>query len=220
MQIRRSGDPGCHVATDVQHGGHRVSNRRQGKTIGLGPPKDAQWMWLEPRMLQSQTYQALGVNARRILDFLMCESCLHGGLENGNLCAPYAQLGKQGCTVDDVRKGLEELYVTGFIDQRVAGQRIAGGGDPARYALTWMPAVAPTAKDALPAVGLAYRKAQLIPATGRWEKVIGELHREGIGGVRETRSWLKLQTVAFSRSQRAKAREQRKQAVTPHMQAA
>lgn len=197
-----------------------MSNRRQGKTIGLGPPQGAPWLWLEPRMLQSQTYQSLGINARRILDFLICENCHHGGLENGNLCAPYAQLSKQGCTVDDVRKGLEELYVTGFIDLRAAGQRIAGGGDPARYALTWMPAIAPTANDTLPAVGVAYRRAQLVPATGRWERVISELHRQGIAGVRQTRSWLKDQTVSFSRSQKAKAREEQKQALTPQMRAA
>jgi hypothetical protein len=39
-------------------------------------------------LLQSPTYQALTISARRCLDFLMVEHLTHGGAETGNLLAP------------------------------------------------------------------------------------------------------------------------------------
>jgi len=176
-------------------------------------------------MTRSQTFQSLGITARRILDFLIIENTGHGGLENGNLCAPYEQLGEWGCTEDDVRKGLEELYLTGFVEQRVVGYRIAGGGDPSRYALTWMPAVAASAND-VHDLTVAARRSRLVPPSHPWLKVVDRLQKSGIVGTRATRAWLREETKHLSRAARAKQRAEEKlageenQNVTPHMRAA
>jgi hypothetical protein len=43
-------------------------------------------------MISSLTFRALGIHARRILDFLQVEHAAHGCKENGNLGATYRQL--------------------------------------------------------------------------------------------------------------------------------
>lgn len=67
------------------------------------------------------------------------EHASHAGRENGNFAATYQQLKTWGVTAADVRKGLAELYATSFVQQTRQGLRQAGGGEPSRYALTWLP---------------------------------------------------------------------------------
>jgi hypothetical protein len=148
-------------------------------------------------MTGSITYQALGISARRILDFLLHEHASHGGRENGNLAAPYLQLERWGVTAADVRKGFAELIATGFVVVNKQGLRVAGGGTPSRYALTWLPTLAGTPSEQ--------------PPSHRWQEVIQQLGRDGVGSAVEARKWLRRQTEGSRRGQR-------KRKPTPHLQ--
>jgi hypothetical protein len=135
-------------------------------------------------MLGSITYQALGVSARRVLDFLLHEHMSHGGQENGRLAAPYRQLVRWGVTRADIAQGLEELIVAGFVRKTQHGMRTEGG-PPSRFALTWLPT------DGWDPVK---RPGQGAPATHDWLAVIGRLDKRHVGNVRAARKWLKEET--------------------------
>ena len=103
-------------------------------------------------------------------------------------------------TAADVRKGLQELYVTGFVRLTRQGLRQAGGGEPSRYALTWLPTLAASPNE--------------LPPTHEWTKVIEQLHQKKIGTVRSVRQWLKRETEQSKRGAAKRARQE----ATPHLQ--
>lgn len=179
---------------------------KAGKTNSMRPPEGQQWFWMTKAMLGSRTFQALPLNARRILDFLIYENVSHAGTENGRLGATYAQLNAWGCTNDDIRRGLEALYVTGFVDLTYQGHQIASGGEFSRYGLTWLPTVSE-------APG-----APMNPPTHRWLKVIERLSAERVTDARATRAWIKLKTEHLGRGWMK--REEEKRTSTPQMRAA
>jgi len=148
-------------------------------------------------MMGTMTFRALSIHSRRILDFLMFENASHAGMENGNLGATYRQLAAWGVTAADVRKGFEELFVTGFVELTKQGARQAGGGEPSRYALTWLPTLHGTV-DAMP------------PAH-TWLRVNKRLYDEGRRDLSAVKSWLKGQTALHRR------RLAKKQNLTPHL---
>lgn len=156
-----------------------------GKTGGARPPESEPWFWMTRVMIGSLTYQALSINARRILDFLLYEHMSHGGQENGQLHAPYRQLERWGVTKSNISAGLEELIATGFVRKTVQGMRMEGG-EGSRYALTWLPTLG---------YDPARRKTEHgAPPTHDWQKVISKLHAQRVGDVRDVRSWLKAET--------------------------
>ena len=55
-----------------------------------GPPKGEPWVWLTRDLLRSQAWRGLGINARRLVDFLLIEYMNHGGKRNGHLLAVAA----------------------------------------------------------------------------------------------------------------------------------
>jgi hypothetical protein len=128
-------------------------------------------------MLGSITFRALGIHARRNLDFLLYEHGSHGGRENGNLTAPYLQLETWGATPADIRKGFAELDVCGFVDVTVQGLRQSGGGAPSRYALTWLPT--------------QFGKPFANPPTQRWQGVLEHLNSIGVGSVVDAKKWVR-----------------------------
>jgi hypothetical protein len=149
-------------------------------------------------MLGTITFRALGIHARRILDFLLYEHASHAARENGNLSATYEQLEAWGLTAADIRKGFEELYVTGFVVLTKQGLRQAGGGEPSRFALTWLPTQA--------------TKIAEQPPSHVWRDVIARLGRAGVGNVAEARRWLKGEVAQHARGHRKIRRP------TPHLQ--
>jgi hypothetical protein len=174
---------------------------KPGRTLSLAPPEGQAWVWVTRTMLASITYRALGIHALRILDFLMAEHAGHGGRENGNLAAPYRQLEAWGVTSSDVRKGFEELFATGFVRVTRQGLRQAGGGEPSRYALTWLPTLAAGPNEGAP--------------THDWQAVIRRLQTKGIGSVAAARRWLRDEVRP---KQRAVRRVRPLQKATPHLQ--
>lgn len=174
-----------------------MSRPRKGTSRSLQPPEGQSWVWMTTTMLGSLTFRALSVNARRILDFLLYEHASHAGKENGNLAAPYVQLAVWGVTTDDARRGLEELYVTGFVELVHQGQRVDGGGEPSRYALTWFPTHHGTPAER--------------PPTHEWQRVIDRLLKEGIGDLPKVKRWLRERVAEHNRGAR------RKKKATPHL---
>ncbi len=159
-------------------------------------------------MFGSITFRALGTHARRIVDFLLYEHASHGGRENGNLAAPYEQLGPWGVTATDVRRGLEELFATGFVGLVQPGICVdinGGGGEPARYALTWLPTLAGSGAEE--------------SATHDWKTVPGQLGRKRIGNVSAARRWLRDETAGKRRGWlKAERPAAEKRPLTPHLQ--
>lgn len=97
-------------------------------------------------MRESPGFRALTMPARRVLDFLELEHLRHGGAENGNLLAPYAQLVTWGVTKRDIAPAIATLVRFGFVRRTEHGQRLGGRPNATRYALTWLP----TADGCLP----------------------------------------------------------------------
>jgi hypothetical protein len=97
-------------------------------------PKGKIFIKLPLELLTSRAWQALGINARRFIDFIMIEHMRHGGRENGLLLAPRRQLEEFGIGQHFVSGAIEEAESLGFVDcKRGVGRR------PSSYALSWLP---------------------------------------------------------------------------------
>jgi len=99
-----------------------------------GPPKGQPWTWVTREMLRGPAWRGLGINARRLIDFLMVEHMNHGGKSNGFLLAPRHQLEEAG---------ISHRHITAAIDEARAAQLITvkrgTGRRPSTFALTWLP---------------------------------------------------------------------------------
>lgn len=169
-----------------------------------GPPDATGWVWLTVELIGSPTFGALGVSARRILDFLLLEHAGEGGRENGRLAAPYRQLHVFGLTRADIAKGFAELIACGFVRLVTQGLRQAGGGEPSRYALTWLWTL-----DGSP---------QAEPPTDDWRRVLIDLRAHRVTTAREVRAWLKRELSCRPRRGR-RADTARNIEGAPHMRA-
>lgn len=154
---------------------------KPGRTLAYGPPEGQGWVWMTTAMLRSITYRSLSIHALRVLDFLRAEHIAHGQRENGNLAATYKQLQVWGVTAADVRTGFDELAVCGFVQTTVQGLRQAGGGEPSRYRLTWLPC------------GWG---VEATAPTHEWIKVVDRINREGVGSVAAAKRWLRGQVAS------------------------
>ena len=151
---------------------------RRGSITGK-PPEGVPWIWMTCEMLATPLLAALSITARRILDALIVENLAHAGFENGNLAATYLQLEQRGVTAADIRKGLDELIACGFIVCTFQGPRVACGGDPSRYALTWLPThkAQPNARE----------------PQDNWRAVMIKLNQARITDTRAVKRWLRKQ---------------------------
>jgi hypothetical protein len=154
------------------------------------PPENEPWVWMTLEMLQSTTWGALSISARRILDALLLEHLSNGGRENGNLAVTYRQLAAFGVSKNDIYKGLTELQICGFIRLVKQGFRMSGGGEPSRFAITWLVTFLATPNAAVP--------------SDDWRGVIIKRNRAGQTTVRQVRRWLKDQVAAAGRSHTVK----------------
>ena len=100
----------------------------------MQPPKGEPWVKLARDLIASDAWSSLGINARRLLDFLMLEHMGRGGKHNGELKAPRRQLEAHGIGARYVTDAIQEAEVHGLIDCRRGGMRVAG-----LYSLTWLP---------------------------------------------------------------------------------
>ncbi|MGQ0741906.1 MAG: hypothetical protein ACT4OG_06395 [Alphaproteobacteria bacterium] len=135
------------------------NRRKRRKNPRNRPPEGEPWIWLTAEMLSSPACRALGINGRRVLDFLMLEHMAHAGTENGRLLAPYNQLVRFGVAKSEISRALAEVEHLGWIDVE-RGERLGGRQHASRYVLTWLPT------------------ADGQPATNRWTKVTENTVRE------------------------------------------
>ena len=92
------------------------------------------FIMLPRKLLASRAWQALGINGRRFVDFLMIEHMRHGGRQNGFLVAPHRQLEEFGIGARLVSGAIEEAERLGLVDcRRGVGRR------PSLFELTWLP---------------------------------------------------------------------------------
>ena len=149
--------------------------RRRARATSHEPTPPDSWSWVPVSLLESPTFQALGPNARRCLDFLLIELHKHP-LWNGSLAAPYQQLAAFGATGADTSCAISQLRLIGLVDLTRQGLRVAGGGVPSLYRLTFRHTWNGTAWG--------------IPSND-WRTVIEDLRANGRATVRECRSWLR-----------------------------
>jgi hypothetical protein len=98
------------------------------------PPSGEPWVWMTRELLTSAAWQALSINGRRVIDWLLIEHMRHGGRRNGFLLAPWRQLGDFGIGTHFISGAIEEIQQLGLVDcKRGVGRR------PSTYTLTWLP---------------------------------------------------------------------------------
>ena len=85
-------------------------------------------------VLESDAWRSLGINARRLIDFLMIEHMRHGGRRNGFLLAPWRQLVECGIGDHFIESAIAEVEQAGLVDCRRGT-----GRSPNMYTLTWLP---------------------------------------------------------------------------------
>jgi hypothetical protein len=85
-------------------------------------------------LLESSAWRALGINGRRLIDFLMIEHTRHAGQENGRLVAPRKQLEQNGIGARHISGAIDECVRLGLVDCRRGTGRRSN-----TYALTWLP---------------------------------------------------------------------------------
>ena len=121
------------------------------------PPEGELWDWLTIEMLESAAFRSLSIHARRALDRVIVEHWHQGGKENGRLKITWSNFQKFGVSRRYVGIALDELIAAGFLQNTIPGRRAHGAdkGEPAQYALTWLPIIEP---------------GNLIPAPDNWRK--------------------------------------------------
>ena len=97
----------------------------------------SQFIMLPRELVEGDAWRGLGINARRLLDFLMIEHLRHGGKHNGYLLAPQRQLYEFGIGAHFVTAAIDEVERAGLVTcERGAGKRprMAPGGQSWEHA--------------------------------------------------------------------------------------
>jgi hypothetical protein len=98
------------------------------------PPAGKSWIWLTLEMMKSDAWWTTGNHGRRIIDFLLIQFLEHGGRNNGQILAPYAQLEDRGIGRRFIADALANLERIGLIDCHRGGMRVV-----TTYTLNWLP---------------------------------------------------------------------------------
>jgi hypothetical protein len=106
-------------------------------------------------MLESESWSAMPLSARRVVDRVVLEHLAHGGTQNGELVVTYDDLARFGLSSRRATAAAIRIAVSlGFLDITVRGRRAFGGARlPSRYGLTWLP------------------KCDRTPASNRWRGI-------------------------------------------------
>lgn len=113
-----------------------MSRRRAGRSRRT--QIDGQFAARLIEMLESPTFQALSLSARRVLDRLEIELAHHGGMDNGRLPVTYDDFQGYGIDRHAIAPAIRELEALGFIEVTERGR--AGNAEfrtPNRFRLTY-----------------------------------------------------------------------------------
>ena len=113
------------------------------------------WIGIPLEVVESDAWRSLGINAHRLVGFLMREYMRHRGKENGKLKAPRMQLATFGINRGEISRAITQAEELGIIECQRNGLRTAS-----TYALTWL-----SLRDGTPANHRwrLYRNADLAP---------------------------------------------------------
>jgi hypothetical protein len=103
------------------------------KTCAPKPPQE-QFAKMPRDLLRGDAWRSLGINERRVIDFLLIEHMSKGGRENGKLKAPYRQLVHFGVSARRTAKAIAGAEARGLIVCRRGGMRVA-----TVYTIAWLP---------------------------------------------------------------------------------
>jgi hypothetical protein len=105
----------------------------------LGLPKGVGWSVALPRdLLHSPAWLAMSHQCRMLVDALMAEQADHGGVQNGNLKAPYDMLQARGMRRGTILNAVVEANALGIVHS-MRGRRAYGSRKvPSIYRLTWL----------------------------------------------------------------------------------
>ena len=135
----------------------RSTNRLGGREGKLRkPPKGEPWAWLTRELLTSEAWRALGVNSRRLIDFLLIEHMNHAGTQNGHLVATKDQLVEFGLSRRLISDAVRECVFFGLLRVKKGGRSYGNIKRPARYRLTF------------------YADMGGAPATNEWKAITAE----------------------------------------------
>ena len=121
---------------------HNATGRSTGQLADkrerarINPPKDAPWAFIGLEVLESNAWQSLSINARRVIDRLVCEHFRHNRLENGNLRVSARQFHVWGVTKDCLTPAIRELEERGLIEVS-PGEATGALRPPLLYRLTF-----------------------------------------------------------------------------------
>lgn len=114
-----------------------ATGKRLRKAIGL--PQGVGWCVPVPRdLLNSFAWLAMSDQCRKLIDALMAEHADHGGLENGNLIAPYDMLQARGMRRGNILNAIIEAEALGVVDPTRGVRSYGSRKAPSRYRLTWL----------------------------------------------------------------------------------
>ena len=119
------------------------------------PPQDEPWFWFTHAMLESESWSAMPLSARRVVERVILENMAHGGTQNGDLAVTYDDFAHFGLSSRRATAAaIRVAEALGFLDITVQGRRAYGGRRvPSRYGLTWLP------------------RCDRTPASNRWRQI-------------------------------------------------
>jgi hypothetical protein len=116
---------------------NQVAGTRMRRALGL--PKNVGFCVPLPRdLLISPAWLAMSDQCRKLIDGLMAEHGDHGGLENGNLMAPYDMLQARGMRRAKILSAIVEAKALGIADHTRGVRSYGSRKVPSRYRLTWL----------------------------------------------------------------------------------
>ena len=116
---------------------NQVAGKRMRKALGL--PQGVGFCVPVPRdLLISAAWLTMSDQCRKLIDGLMTEHADHGGLENGNLKAPYDMLEARGMRRGTILNAIVEAKALGIVDPTRGVRSYGSRKAPSLYRLTWL----------------------------------------------------------------------------------
>jgi hypothetical protein len=135
------------------------------------PPPGEAFICITREMLESDSWRAMPLYARKIVERIMLEHMAHAGRENGGLKITYAQFAAYGVRRAAVKSAISIAEELGWIDTVERGIRAYGSARrPSRYGLTWL------------------LRSDWTPASNRWRNLTREEARAVVARHRGGRS--------------------------------
>jgi hypothetical protein len=115
----------------------KVAGRRLREALGI--PKGVGWSVFLPRdLLNSPAWLAMSHQCRMFIDALMAELADRGGVENGDLKAPYDFLETRGMRRGKILDAVVEARALGLVQPKRGVRSYGSRKVPSTYRLTWV----------------------------------------------------------------------------------